>query len=109
MKDHISKLAFELLTVVILATVITLGSTAVLPGQARVTAPLFCDGPYTDPIVVRDHQGKGINFTMYCAGGRGQRHEVGWLWPSLLLGVVYAAVAGLVRHLVLRRQRSDSA
>jgi hypothetical protein len=40
------------------------------------------DAPYTDLFVVADRAGRGTNFTTYCAGPRGERHEVASMRPS---------------------------
>ncbi|NEA22019.1 hypothetical protein [Actinomadura bangladeshensis] len=107
MQKPIGDLAQGLLTAVILGTLLTIGSTSLLPGQARLTGPLFCAEPYTDPVVVRDETARAINFTLYCTGERGERHEIGWLRPSLTLGAAYAALIGAAIPFV-RRRRSGS-
>ncbi|MFB8275598.1 hypothetical protein [Nocardia colli] len=69
---------------------------AIWPGEAKLTAPLFCHAPYTEPIVVsdtfHDSEGQSTNFSMYCVGDRGQYTEVGFLRPWLALWVLHSAV-----------------
>ncbi|MFD6163366.1 hypothetical protein ACFWF7_40375 [Nocardia sp. NPDC060256] len=44
-------LAVILFSTAILGTVLPV---AIWPGEAKLTAPLFCEAPYTEPIVVSD-------------------------------------------------------
>ncbi|MFG1793512.1 hypothetical protein [Nocardia sp. NPDC049149] len=74
---------------------------AIWPGEAKLTAPLFCSEPYTEPIVVsdtyHDSEGQSTNYSMYCVGERGQYREVGFLRPWLALWALHTAlVVGLV-------------
>ncbi|PXX70979.1 hypothetical protein DFR70_101400 [Nocardia tenerifensis] len=69
---------------------------AIWPGEARLTAPLFCSAPYTEPIVVsdtvHDSEGQSTNFSMYCVGERGQYTEEGFLLPWLALWALHSAI-----------------
>ncbi|MFE9577771.1 hypothetical protein ACFYO1_15395 [Nocardia sp. NPDC006044] len=69
---------------------------AIWPGEAKLTAPLICAAPYTEPIVVsdtfHDSDGQSTNFSMYCVGDRGQYTEVGFLRPWLALWVLHSAI-----------------
>src|SRR3569623_2043949 len=62
---------------------------ALWPGEARLTAPLFCAPPYHDPVIVsdtfHDSEGTSVNFTLYCVGDRGAFTDEGFLWPFLVL------------------------
>ncbi|MFI6045022.1 hypothetical protein ACIA8C_25560 [Nocardia sp. NPDC051321] len=73
---------------------------AIWPGEAKLTAPLFCDAPYTEPIVVsdtmHDSEGQSTNYSMYCVGDRGQYTEVGFLRPWLALWALHAALVIVV-------------
>ncbi|WP_405163976.1 hypothetical protein OG203_02305 [Nocardia sp. NBC_01499] len=68
---------------------------AIWPGEAKLTAPLFCEAPYTEPIIVsdtfHDSEGQSTNYSMYCVGDRGQHTEVGFLRPWLALWALHTA------------------
>ncbi len=73
---------------------------AIWPGEAKLTAPVFCHSPYTDPIVVTyavPNSDGGSNIVMYCVGARGEYTDVGFLRPWLTLWALHAAiVTGLI-------------
>ncbi|MFI6169741.1 hypothetical protein ACIBCN_23380 [Nocardia sp. NPDC051052] len=81
---------------------------AIWPGEAKLTAPLFCDAPYIEPIVVsdtfHDSEGQSTNYSMYCVGDRGQYTEVGFLRPWLALWALHSA-AVIVLVIVARAWR----
>ncbi|WP_216895968.1 hypothetical protein [Nocardia alni] len=80
---------------------------AIWPGEAKLTAPVFCHGPYTDPIVVSypvDSDG-GTNITMYCVGQRGQYTEVGFLLPWLTLWALHAAIVTVLIVVITAARR----
>ncbi len=75
---------------------------AIWPGEARLTAPLFCRAPYLDPMVVsdtfHDSEGTSVNYTLYCVSERGALTDEGFVLPFLTL---FAAHIVLVTALVL--------
>lgn len=93
----LATLAVNLAATAILGCVLPV---AIWPGEAKLTAPLFCDAPYTEPIVVsdtfHDSEGQSTNYSMYCVGDRGQYTEVGFLRPWLALWVLHTALVIVV-------------
>lgn len=75
---------------------------AIWPGEARLTAPLFCSAPYPDPVVVsdtfHDSEGTSVNYTLYCVSERGALTDEGFVLPFL---VMFAAHIVLVTAVVL--------
>lgn len=74
----------------------TIVSIAIWPGEAKLTAPLFCDEQYPDPYVVSDTYTSGgettTNYTLYCVGDRGQARDEGFFWPFMALWALHSAV-----------------
>ena len=67
---------------------------AIWPGEASLTAPLFCDADQPDAFVVSDtyHPAPGetvTNYTMYCVGPRGDSTEIGFGKPFLALTIAH--------------------
>src|SRR3546814_9829678 len=56
-------------------------AVAVWPGEAKLTAPLFCSTPATEPMVVsdtfHDSEGTSTNYTLYCVSDRGELTDEG--------------------------------
>jgi hypothetical protein len=84
------------------------------PGEAKLTAPLFCAPPYTEPMVVSDtftdSEGTGTNFTLYCLGERGQFTDEGFLLPWLTLWAAHTVIItalALVVAVLRRRPGAD--
>lgn len=75
---------------------------SIWPGEAKLTAPLFCSAPWTEPHVVsdtwHDSEGTSVNYTLYCVGERGSYTDEGFVLPMLVL---FAAHVLLVTTLVL--------
>ncbi|GAA4332758.1 hypothetical protein ACFQY7_35350 [Actinomadura luteofluorescens] len=95
-----------LLVMVPITAFIAYISIILFPIQAQLAAPWLCDAPYSDLFVVADRVNKGTNHTMYCAGPRGERREVGWPGPQLpLWGVYYLVMAPIAGLIVYRRTR----
>ncbi|MGX1810162.1 hypothetical protein ACWIGI_30980 [Nocardia sp. NPDC055321] len=74
---------------------------AIWPGEAKLTAPLFCSAPYTEPMVVsdtwHDSEGTSVNYTLYCVGERGAYTDEGFARPMLVMSAAHALiVAALV-------------
>lgn len=69
-------------------------------GQAVYLAPLLCEEPTSEGIVVSDTyatgDGTSTNFTLHCVGDRGQTIDAGWLRPFLLIWSVYLLVVAIV-------------
>lgn len=99
-------LAFVAVMGTILVTV------AIWPGEAKLTAPLFCPDDKPDSYVVADHASSGAgetstDYTMYCMGPRGETRDVGFMRQFLVLTLAHGlllvllivgfAVLGLVR------------
>ena len=93
--------------------IVTVG---IWPGEAKLTAPLFCPEDKPDPFVVVDSYSTSpgetsYNFSLYCMGPRGEVDEVGFFWPCVVLtaahGALIVAVIGLfvVRARVRRRRK----
>lgn len=62
---------------------------AIWPGEAELTAPLFCSPPNTTPMVIsdttHDSEGTSTNYTLYCTGPRGTLTNEGFLLPMLAI------------------------
>ena len=87
-------------------------SMAIWPGEAKLTAPVFCDEARPDAYVVRDTYNvrpgeTSMNFTLYCLGERGDFEEVGWMAPTLVLwaGHTVVLLALVILAIVLARMR----
>ncbi|MCQ4118609.1 hypothetical protein [Rhodococcus tibetensis] len=93
---------------------LTLISSVIWPGQVVYLAPLLCEQPEYEGIVVSDTyatgDGRSTNFTLYCVGDRGQTTDNGWLQPFLLMWAAYLTVVTIVTLFVLiwRKGRSVS-
>ncbi|MFI9503441.1 hypothetical protein [Nocardia sp. NPDC052566] len=76
---------------------------AVWPGEAKLTAPLFCSAPYREPIVVsdttHDSEGTSVDYTLYCATERGAVTDEGFVLPFLVLMAVHIAIITAVVYL----------
>ncbi|MBC2641962.1 hypothetical protein H5400_24415 [Rhodococcus wratislaviensis] len=86
--------------VVAAAGMFTLILSVIWPGQAVYLAPVFCEPPVSEAMVVSDTyatgDGTSTDFALYCVGERGQTLDEGWLRPFLLLWAVYLAVVAIV-------------
>ncbi|MGW5453930.1 hypothetical protein [Nocardia sp. NPDC003979] len=83
------------------AAFLTLALTVgVWPGEAKLTAPLFCSAPATDPLVVADKfydgEGTSINYTLYCVGARGELTDEGFALPLLTLFAGHLAILAVI-------------
>lgn len=62
---------------------------AIWPGEAELTAPLFCSAPATEPMVVSDtfydSEGTSTNYTLYCVGDHGVLTNEGFALPMLVM------------------------
>ncbi|WP_067690028.1 hypothetical protein [Nocardia jejuensis] len=83
---------------------------AIWPGEAKLTAPLFCSPPYTEPMVVsdtfHDSEGTSTNYTLYCVSDRGAVTDEGFVLPFLVLlaaHIVIVTVLVLLGGLWVRR------
>lgn len=100
-------LAVGLIAGVFVTTILTV---AIWPGEAKLTAPLFCPDDRSEAIVVRDESrtsdgSTSIDYSMYCVGERGEVTEIGFLRPFAVLTVVHALIIALVAGVLGLRRR----
>lgn len=102
------------------ATMITVVvAVGIWPGEAKLTAPLFCPDDRPDAFVVSDsysvHPGEtSYEFTLYCMGSRGEVTDVGFFRPLAVLTLghallIVAVIAALILVLRARRARRPPA
>lgn len=92
----------------------TIVAVAIWPGEAKLTAPLFCPDDKPDAFVVEDSYSvrpgeTSYEFTLYCMGPRGEATDAGFFRPLAVLTLGHAVlVVGLVAASVLlvRRRRA---
>jgi len=91
---------------------------AIWPGEAKLTAPLFCPDDKPDAFVVTDTYSAqpgetSTTFTLYCMGARGDVDDVGVGRPFLVLtlghAVLIVGVTVLAIQLFIRRKRTAPA
>lgn len=87
---------------------------AIWPGEAKLTAPLFCSSPTTEPVVVSDtfHDSDGTytNYTLYCVGDHGILTEQGFALPMLVMltaHIVIATALALIVTSLARKAEPD--
>ncbi|MFD0360166.1 hypothetical protein ACFQZZ_01735 [Nocardia sp. GCM10030253] len=82
---------------------------AIWPGEAKLTAPLFCEDPYNQPMVVSDtfvdSEGTGTNFTLYCVGDRGEFTDEGFLLPWLAVWAAHTLIVFVLALLIAAATR----
>ncbi|MGW1743961.1 hypothetical protein ACWCPQ_34790 [Nocardia sp. NPDC001965] len=82
---------------------------AIWPGEAKLTAPLFCSSPTTEPVVVSDtfHDSDGTytNYTLYCVGDHGILTDAGFVLPMLVMLTAHFLIATALALLVTSRAR----
>ncbi|WP_328393873.1 hypothetical protein [Nocardia sp. NBC_00416] len=70
---------------------------AIWPGEAKLTAPLFCSSPATEPMVVsdtfHDSEGTSTNYTLYCVGDHGILTNEGFALPMLVMLTAHIVIA----------------
>jgi hypothetical protein len=95
----------------VMTTIVVAG--AIWPGEAKLTAPLFCpdDKPHAFVVVDRYNPEPGetaYDFSLFCMGARGQTEEIGWFRPSAVLTLAHSLllVAGAGGLVLLVRRRS---
>ncbi|MGY1943593.1 hypothetical protein [Nocardia asiatica] len=73
---------------------------SIWPGEAKLTAPLFCSEPYREPVVVsdtfHDSEGTSVDYTLYCVSDRGAVTDEGFLLPFLVVMAVHIAIVTAV-------------
>jgi hypothetical protein len=89
-------------------------TVAIWPGEAKLTAPLFCPDDKPDAYVVVDSYSvqpgeTSYNFTLNCMGPRGEVEDMGFFWPCAVLTAGHAALIVLVVGLLVLRRRSRRA
>ncbi|WP_227982289.1 hypothetical protein [Nocardia spumae] len=86
---------------------------AIWPGEARLTAPLFCSPAHPDPMVVsdtfHDSDGTSVNYTLYCVSARGALTDEGFVLPFLVMFAAHIVVITTVVYLSLLWARRRSA
>ncbi|MEU0545762.1 hypothetical protein [Nocardia sp. NPDC005978] len=100
-------------TAAIVAMISIVIPLAIWPGEAKLTAPLFCSAPYTEPMVVsdtwHDSEGTSTNYTLYCVGERGAYTDEGFARPMLVMigahALIVAALVVAIGLPALRRSR----
>ncbi|MBL1077216.1 hypothetical protein JK358_22715 [Nocardia sp. 2] len=74
----------------------TIVPVAVWPGEAKLTAPLFCPPGTVEPMVVsdtwHDSEGTSTNYTLYCVGEHGTLTNEGFALPMLVLFTAHVLV-----------------
>ncbi|QLY28671.1 hypothetical protein H0264_25475 [Nocardia huaxiensis] len=73
----------------------TVVPVAIWPGEAKLTAPLFCESG-TEPMVVsdtfHDSEGTSTNYTLYCVGEHGSLTNEGFALPMLVLFIAHVLI-----------------
>ncbi|WP_405494074.1 hypothetical protein [Nocardia sp. NBC_00511] len=96
----------------------TIVPVAIWPGEAKLTAPLFCSPPTTQPMVVsdtfHDSEGTSTNYTLYCVGDRGTLTDEGYALPMLVLFAAHVLILTVLVTLTtlvgsIRRKRPSEA
>jgi hypothetical protein len=103
---------------VIFTVIVTIG---IWPGEAKLTAPLFCPDDKPDVYVVTDSYSvrpgeTSYNFTLYCMGPRGEIANQGFFQPFVVLALAHTALIAVVviasinihHYRKTRRARSDA-
>jgi hypothetical protein len=99
---------------IIVTSIVTM---AIWPGEAKLTAPLFCPDDKPDAYVVVDTYSyrpgeTSYNYSLYCVGPRGEVQDVGWLKPAGVLTAAHAALILVVSVALIgragRRRRRPS-
>ncbi|MFI6362080.1 hypothetical protein ACIBG0_04950 [Nocardia sp. NPDC050630] len=84
-----SRVVTALSTGVLVGAFSTVVPVAIWPGEAKLTAPLFCSAPTTEPMVVsdtfHDSEGTSTNYTLYCVGDHGILTNEGFALPMLVM------------------------
>jgi hypothetical protein len=69
---------------------------AIWPGEAKLTAPVFCSAPATEPMVVsdtfHDSEGTSTNYTLYCVGDHGILTNEGFALPMLVMLTAHVVI-----------------
>lgn len=99
---------------IIVTSIVTM---AIWPGEAKLTAPLFCPDDKPDAYVVVDTYSyrpgeTSYNYSLYCVGPRGEVQDVGWLKPAGVLTAAHALIIlvlaiALIRRAARRRGRAS--
>ncbi|MEU8901621.1 hypothetical protein [Nocardia sp. NPDC048505] len=80
----------------------TVVPVAIWPGEAKLTAPLFCASPYDEPMVVsdtfHDSEGTSTNYTLYCVTERGAVTDAGFVLPMLVLLSAHILIIATVAY-----------
>jgi len=88
--------------------IVTIG---IWPGEAKLTAPLYCSSDMPDAYVVVDSYSvqpgeTSYNFSLYCMGPKGEIDEIGFFWPCVVLTLGHAALIVLVVGFFVVRRRT---
>lgn len=104
-------LAFVSFIVTVLVTEV------IWPGEAKLTAPLFCADGMPDAFVVLDTTSiepgeTSYSYSLYCMGPGGQTEEIGFFRLSVVLTVAHGALVVVLVDVVvlaLRPRRAPRA
>lgn len=96
-----------LFTAFMMTCIVTIG---IWPGEAKLTAPLYCSDEKPDAFVVVDSYSTSpgetsYNFSLYCMGPRGEVDEIGFFWPCVVLTTAHGALVLLIVGLFVARAR----
>jgi hypothetical protein len=94
-----------LVAAIIVTSIVTM---AIWPGEAKLTAPLFCPDDKPDTYVVVDTYSyrpgeTSYNYSLYCVGPRGEVQDVGWLKPAGVLTAAHSAIILVVAVVLIGR------
>ncbi|MQY17971.1 hypothetical protein [Nocardia macrotermitis] len=83
---------------------------AIWPGEAKLTAPLFCSPPTPTPMVVsdtfHDSDGTSTNYTLYCVGDHGTLTNEGFALPMLVMLTAHILIVTALVLLIRSRSRT---
>ncbi|MFF2554805.1 hypothetical protein ACFVUS_27645 [Nocardia sp. NPDC058058] len=103
------RLAAALATGIFAGTLSIVVPVAIWPGEAELTAPLFCSSG-TEPMVVsdtfHDSEGTSTNYTLYCVGDHGTLTNEGFVLPMLVMLTAHVLILTVLALLAMTFTRS---
>lgn len=98
-----------LATGLFVGTLSTVVPVAIWPGEAKLTAPLFCSSG-TEPMVVsdtfHDSEGTSTNYTLYCVGDHGALTNEGFVLPMLVMLTAHVLIVTVLALLAMTFTRT---